>query len=424
MSDGQIPFGDPQVRPVGPRVTSVPRPGSSTAAVHGGVAPSRPWPRGTSTPIFQSSTFELNDAAYADIVRTGGNETWWYTRLSNPTIDAVAARIAAVEGAEEAVAFASGMAAITCTILAVTPPGGVVVAARELYGDVFDLLRESMASTGRTVRFVALDDFDGWRRALPGADVLYVEALSNPMLRLADLPALAELAHEAGALAIVDATFASPINLRPLEHGFDLVIHSATKYLNGHSDLIAGVIAGPRLRIAPVRALAARLGATLDPSAAARLDQSLKTLALRVERQNENAMQIARWLETQPEVEAVSYPMLESHPDFTLARQLLSGGSGMVTLRVRGGDRRAAAMMNSLSLSRQATSLGGVETLISAPHNTSHLGLSQDEREAIGILPGTLRLSVGIEDVADLIEDLDQALGLTAPSDGVRRSAL
>jgi cystathionine beta-lyase/cystathionine gamma-synthase len=392
------------------------RPGSSTAAVHGGGRPPHTWPRGTATPIFQSSTFELDDDAYADIVATGGEDTWWYTRLRNPTLDAVSARIAALEGGDDAVVFGSGMAAITTTILALTPPGGRVVAARELYGDVFDLLRQTIADAGRTVRFVALDDLAAWEAELAGADTMYLETLSNPMLRVADLPALAAVAREAGAVAIVDNTFTSPVNLRPLEHDFDVVVHSATKYLNGHSDLVAGAVVGPRDKLAPVRELAARLGGCLDPGAASRLDQSLKTLALRVERQNENAAHLARWLQSHPEVQSVSYPLLASHPDAQLARRLLAGGGGIVTFQVSGGDRRAAAVMNSLRLALQATSLGGVETLISAPHNTSHLGLSTREREAIGILPGTLRLSVGVEDVADLVDDLDQALTRTAAS--------
>ncbi|MFZ0385128.1 MAG: aminotransferase class I/II-fold pyridoxal phosphate-dependent enzyme [Solirubrobacteraceae bacterium] len=410
MSDGHSHDDERLLEPTHVAV----RPGSSTAAVHGGGSPPHAWPRGTSTPVFQSSTFELDEQAYADIVATGGDETWWYTRLSNPTVDAVANRIAALEGGEDAVAFASGMAAITTAILALTPPGGCVVSARELYGDVFDLLRQTIADAGRTVRFIALDDLDAWRAELVGADTMYVETLSNPMLRLGDLPALAALAREAGAVAIIDNTFTSPINLRPLEHGFDLVVHSATKYLNGHSNLIAGAVVGAADTVKPVRQLAVRLGGCLDPSAASRLDQSLKTLALRVERQNENAAHLARWLESHDEVQAVSYPMLESHPDGQLAQRLLSGGGGMVTFRVRGGDVRSAEVMNGLCLARQATSLGGVETLISAPHNTSHLGLSLQEREAIGILPGTLRLSVGVEDVADLVDDLSQALARTS----------
>lgn len=409
MSNGQ---SDDHERLVGPPHVAV-RPGSSTAAVHGGCSPRHAWPRGTSTPVFQSSTFELDETSYEDIVATGGERTWWYTRLSNPTLDAVASRIAVLEGAEDAVVFGSGMAAITTAILALTPPGGRIVAAREVYGDVFDLLRQTIADASRRVSFVAVDDLDTWRAELAGADTMYLETLSNPMLRVADLPSLVTLAREAGVISIVDNTFTSPINLRPLEQGCDLVIHSATKYLNGHSDLIAGAAVGPRERLGPVRELAVRLGGCLDPTAAFRLDQGLKTLAVRVERQNENALRLARWLESHDEVEAVSYPMLDSHPDAQLAHRLLSGGGGVVTFRVSGGDARAAGVMNGLRLALQATSLGGVETLISAPHNTSHLGLSQREREAIEIFPGTLRLSVGIEDVADLVDDLGQALTRT-----------
>lgn len=389
-------------------------PGSSTAAVHGGSDPPRPWPRGLVAPVFQSSTYELNEAIYADIARTGGNESWWYSRLSNPNVDAVAAKVAALEGAQAGQAFASGMAAITTTVLAVTPPGGRIVAARELYGETYTLFAHTLPGSGRTVSLVDIHDLEAWRRELSGADVAYLETLSNPMLRVANLPAIAELAHAAGATAIVDSTFASPVNVRPIEHGFDLVLHSATKYLNGHSDLTAGVVVGSPAQIAPIRALANTLGGCLAPSAAATLDRSIKTLVLRMERHNENALALARWLEAHQEVEAVAYPMLESHPDASLASALLRGGSGIVTFRVRGGDPRAGALMNEVRLILQATSLGGVESLVSAPYNTSHRQLSAEQRAALGILPGTLRLSVGIEDAADLIDDLDRALTLTA----------
>jgi cystathionine beta-lyase/cystathionine gamma-synthase len=234
------------------------------------------------------------------------------------------------------------------------------------------------------------------------------------MLRVANLPAIAALAREAGATTVIDSTFASPVNVRPLEHGFDLVVHSATKYLNGHSDLVAGVVAGSGARIAAIRAIAKTFGGSLDPAAAAKLDRSLKTLVLRMERHNDNALAIARWLQGNDEIEAVAYPLLDSHPDARLATRLLRGGSGIVTLRVRGGDARAAAVMDSLGLISQATSLGGVESLISAPYNTSHRQLDAEQLAAIGILPGTLRLAVGIEDVGDLIDDLDRALAATA----------
>lgn len=390
------------------------RPGSSTAAVHGGHLPDRPWPRGLSTPVFQSTTYELDAAAYEDIARTGGTETWWYTRLGNPTVDAVAAKLAALEGGATAQAFGSGMAAITATLMTAVPPGGRVVAARELYGEAYTLLANVIPASGRSVRFVAMTDLEGWQRELPGADAAYVETLSNPMLRLADLPEIARLAHEAGAVAIVDSTFATPVNVRPIEHGFDLVVHSATKYLGGHSDLMAGVVIGSRERLAGITALAKTFGGCLDPSSAATLDRSLKTLVLRIERHNDNALAIARWLESLDEIDAVSYPLLDSHPDSALARELLAGGGGIVSFRARGGDGRAGALMDALGLITQATSLGGVESLISAPYNTSHRQLGADERAAIGILPGTLRLSVGVEDVVDLIDDLDQALTTSA----------
>jgi cystathionine beta-lyase/cystathionine gamma-synthase len=311
-------------------------------------------------------------------------------------------------------AFASGMAAITATVMTVVPPGGRMVAARELYGEAYTLLADVVPASGRSVSFVAMNDLEGWRRELAGADAAYVETLSNPMLRVADLPTIARLAHQAGAAAIVDSTFATPVNVRPLEHGFDLVVHSATKYLGGHSDLMAGVVAGSAARIADITATAKTFGGCLDPAAAATLDRSLKTLALRMQRHNDNAVAIARWLESLDEVEAVSYPLLDSHPDVGLARALLAGGSGIVTFRAQGGDARAGGLMDSLRLITQATSLGGVESLISAPYNTSHRQLSADERAAIGILPGTLRLSVGVEDVADLIDDLDRALTASA----------
>jgi cystathionine beta-lyase/cystathionine gamma-synthase len=399
------------------------RPGSSTAAVHGGVSPQRPWPRGLAAPIFRSSTFQLDAAAYADISRTGGEETWWYTRLANPTVDATAARIAALEGAQDAVLFASGMAAISTTLLALSAPGSRIVAARELYGDTFTLLRDMLPGAARSVSFVAIDDQDGWERELAaGADMLYVEALSNPMLRVANLPALARRGHDAGAITVVDGTFASPVNCRPVEYGFDVVVHSATKYLNGHSDLVAGAVAGSPELVSRLRPVAATLGGCLDPAAAAQLDRGLKTLALRMERHNRSALDIARWLEGHAEVEAVSYPLLPSHPDHDLAQRLLDGGSGIVTLRVGGGDARAARMMDALTLIFQAASLGGVESLISAPRNTSHLGLGSAELAAAGILPGTLRLSVGIEDEEDLIADLDRALAASMqPIRGVAR---
>lgn len=390
---------------------SGPRPHPATVALRGGEPPEGGWPIGVTPPVFQSVIYELSAAQYADITSTGGAHTWWYNRLGNPTVAAVASKVAALEGAEAAVLFSSGMAAIATTLLALLPLGGRVVAARELYGDVHLLLERELPRHGRSAAFVAVDDHAGWRAALAaGADLVLVETLSNPMLRIADLPEIASMAHAAGAVAAVDATFTPPSLLRPLEHGFDLVIHSATKFLNGHSDLTAGVVAGAAGVLEPVRAEAQILGGCLDPRLAELLDRGLRTLAIRTQRQCASALELARWLAEQPEVEYVAHPLLPHHPDHALARWLVPDGAALVTFRVRGGDGGAQTVLDRLRVIRQATSLGGVETLASAPHNTSHLGLSPDERAQVGILPGTIRLSVGLEDPQDLRDDLHQAL--------------
>jgi cystathionine beta-lyase/cystathionine gamma-synthase len=390
------------------------RPGIATIAVGGAEPPPGGWPVGIATPVFGSVTYELDGDAYADIARTGGTDTWWYSRLRNPTVEAAAAKVAALEGAQRALLFSSGMAAIATTLLALLPPGGRVVAARDLYGDVFTLLGDELRRHGRSADFVAIDDHDGWRRELErGVDLLYVETLSNPMLRVADLPALAAIAHEFDALALADATFTPPSLLRPLDLGFDLVLHSATKFLNGHSDVVAGAVAGSSAILEAVAAEASILGGCLDPQAASMLDRGLKTLVIRTERQSASAHALADWLSQHTEIEQVAYPLLDTHPDHDLARALMPAGGGIVSFRVIGGDERALALLDAVRVIHQATSLGGVETLASAPHNTSHLGLSSAELAAAGILPGTIRLSVGLEDVDDLIADLQSALTQT-----------
>ena len=263
---------------------------------------------------------------------------------------------------------------------------------------------------------MAVDDHAGWGEALErGASMLYVETLSNPMLRLADLPALAELAHRHGAVAVADATFTPPTDLRVLDHGFDVVLHSATKYLNGHSDLIAGVMAGRRC--------AARASGGAGDHARG-LSRSVWRVAARPRSQDAgrsawtasaaSAFVIAQALAEHDEVHAVAHPRLAGHPDHRLAARLLPGGSALLSFRVKGGDERALRVLAALSIVRQATSLGGVESLASAPYNTSHLGLSPEQLMQAGIEPGTIRLSVGVEDPTDLIDDLDRALRATA----------
>jgi cystathionine beta-lyase/cystathionine gamma-synthase len=382
----------------------------ATLAVHGPDPPG-PAPRGVSSPVFNSVTYDLDAAAYEDIQATGGANTWWYTRLGNPTVAACARRVAALEGTEAAVLFSSGMAAISTTLLALVPPGGRVVAADELYGDTRTLLLEDLAAADRRVELIGIGDRDGWRAALASpADAIYVETLSNPMLRVANLPELAALAHAAGALAIVDGTFTTPLAVRPVDHGFDLVLHSATKFLNGHSDVIAGVAAGSAPALAAVSALAVRLGGCMNPQAAFLLERGIKTLPLRVERQAANAVALADWLAGQAGVEAVVHPFRADHPDHAQARELLARAPALVSFRVAGGDDRARRVLERLSIVRDAASLGGVESLACIPALTSHLGQSAGELARQGILPGTIRLSVGIEDVQDLQADLENAL--------------
>jgi cystathionine beta-lyase/cystathionine gamma-synthase len=391
------------------------RPGPSTVAVHGAPAAPRPVDASVVGPVHRSTTFPLDERGLADVEATGGAGTWYYGRLRNPTNARVAAVVAALEGAPAGEIFASGMAAIGTALTALVPPGGRLVAAAELYGDTRALLEGEWAAAGRRVTYVDVADLDGFARALAGgADALLVEALSNPMLRVADLPRLAALARDHGALAIVDATFASPVNVRPYEHGFDAVVHSATKYLNGHTDLVAGAVAGSEEVVARLRPLAALRGATLDPGGAYLLERGLKTLAVRMDRHNANGLAVARALRAHPDVAAVAHPFLDEHPDAALARRLLAGGSGMVTITVAGDPGRGRRLLGELRLIAHATSLGGVESIACLPVATSHAAVAEAERRRQGIEENTVRLSLGIEDADDLLADLEGALHRSA----------
>lgn len=387
----------------------------STTAVSQGRRFAGSGPRPIVDAIYTSVNFDLDDDDYRDIQETGGERSWYYSRNRNPTVDSVEEKIAALEGAESAVLFSSGMAAITTTLLSLVPPGGTLVAAKELYGETSTFLRQQFSDFGRKVRFVAVDDLAEWKRELADSpSLLFVESLSNPMLRLANFTALASLAHDVGAKAVVDATFTPPPMLKPLEHGFDVVLHSATKYLNGHSDLTAGVASGEKETIDVVRQSSVVLGSTLLPQGAALLDRGLKTLVLRTERACLNARIIADYLESKPGVEAVTHPTISSYADRDLAAELGLKGAAIVTFRVSGGDDRAAQLVANLSVIHEASSLGSVESLACLPSKTSHSAVSEGQRQQLGILPGTIRLSVGIEDSSDLLEDLEAALQITS----------
>jgi cystathionine beta-lyase/cystathionine gamma-synthase len=384
--------------------------GASTRAVHAGSAAAAAGAP-VVMPIHQTSTF-FTDAVPAGEVL--------YTRYgNNPNHLALAGKIAALEGAEDAVVLASGNAACALSLLSCVAAGGHIAAQRELYGGTLRILNRELPRLGIETTFVAIGD--AWQPALrPATAALLLEVPSNPTLRVPDIAGAAAVARAHGIPLIVDATFATPLNLRPLEHGADLVFHSATKYLGGHSDLTAGVVAGSAARVAEVRELLASFGPVLDPHAVWLLDRGVKTLAVRMARHNENGMTVARWLEQHPAVERVFYPGLDSHPDHARAAGQMTGFGGVVSLMVRGGDEAALRMTQSLRLMCVAPSLGGVETLVSMPRFTSHAALSREQRHAIGIGDGFVRLALGIEDAADLTADLEQALAAALPVEPAR----
>jgi cystathionine beta-lyase/cystathionine gamma-synthase len=357
-------------------------------------------------PIFQCTVYERGD-------ETGGYHDVRYPRLNNlPGHAALGAKLASLEGAEDAVVTGSGMAAISTALLDSLGGGrGHLLVQEQLYGGTHTLVVNDLPAWGIEHDFVRGDDPDEWRRKLrPTTRAFYVEAMSNPLLRVADHAAVVAFAREHGLVSIIDNTFATPVNFRPPERGFDLSVHSATKYLNGHNDQVAGAILGSRARVERIRHLLAHLGGTLDPHGCFLLDRGLKTLALRVRRQNENALALARRLGRHAAVAVVHYPGLESHPDHARARALFEGCGGVLALEVRGGAEAARRLLSRLRIPIHGPSLGGLETLVTRPATTSHAGLPPAERARLGIGDALVRVSVGIEAIDDLAGDFEQAL--------------
>ena len=378
-------------------------PALATTLVHAG----EPEPRiegAVVAPIFQSSTFlSEREAAYDDIR---------YVRLSNtPNHHLLHAKLAAIEGGEAALVAGSGMAAITTSLLAILRPGDHLLVQRQLYGGTHAFVHHDLTRWG-----VRVDSFDPHRPAdwpalvRPDTRAIYSETITNPLVRVGELDAIAAFARAHGLVSLIDNTFASPVNFRPLEWGFDLSLHSATKYLNGHSDIAAGAVIGSAELVERVRHMLNHLGGMLDPHACFLLHRGLKTLLLRVSRQNDNALRIARFLEGHDAVATVYYPGLESSPDHATARRLLDGFGGMLAFEVRGDVAGAEAVMQRLRLPLVAPSLGGVETLVTRPAATSHSGMSAEERRQAGVADTLIRMSVGIEAADDLIADLEHAL--------------
>jgi cystathionine beta-lyase/cystathionine gamma-synthase len=357
-----------------------------------------------SIPIFQSSTFEYaGQESYHDLR---------YIRLNNtPNHVALHEKLAALENGEAAVVSGSGMAAISTTLLALLSAGDHFLAQDCLYGGTHDLITKDLPAYGISSDFICGKDPEAWKKLLrPNTKAVYVESITNPLMQVADLKAIVEFAREHRLYSIIDNTFPSPINFRPLEHGFDLSIHSCTKYLNGHSDIVAGAVIGPEELISTITHKLNHLGGTLDPHACFLLHRGIKTLAVRVRQQNASAMEIAGFLESRPEVERVHYPGLASHPQHNRARELFDGFGGMLSFELQGGVEPAERFIRHTTIPICAPSLGGVESLITRPVTTSHACLSPEECKQLGISEGLIRLSVGLEATADILSDFDQAL--------------
>ncbi|MBY5163666.1 trans-sulfuration enzyme family protein [Salsipaludibacter albus] len=382
--------------------------------------PHRPGRRHTSRtapvipPIYQTTTFELDDRAYADIQGTGGLHETWYSRFSNPTVSAAAEEVARLNDATHGLATASGMAAIATTLLTLLRAGDTIVASRQVYGDTGDLLERDLTGLGITV--VRVDTFDtpGWLAAIAEhrPRVVYGETLSNPQLRVMDIPTVAAAAHEAGATVVVDNTFATPYCTRPLELGADVVVESATKFLAGHSDVVAGTIGTRDVALhEKIQRRIITFGGSLDAHAAFLVWRGLRTFRVRLAESVAVATRLADDLAGMEDVTAVIHPSRADHPDADVVPTVLTGAPGaMLTFVVEGGDERALRLVRALEVAVEATSLGGVETLASLPFNSSHFNMTDDERLAAGILPGMVRLAIGLEGHDLLLEDLTRAI--------------
>jgi cystathionine beta-lyase/cystathionine gamma-synthase len=383
--------------------------GISTRCVHAGEEP-EPRTGAIGTPVFQNTTFLYPNPEPNAIRGDRVGDYYIYTRYNNPTIEALEAKVADLEGGEGAVAFSSGMAAISTTLLTLAGEGGHVVSARDLYGGTYTLMRSILPKLGIEVTFVDTRDTEGfWKALRDDTRLVYCESVTNPVLKVADVPELAEIAHGRDLPLVVDATFATPVNQNPLELGADVVVHSGTKYLGGHGDVTGGVAVTDDGLAHDIRDKMVFYGGCIDPNAAWLMMRGMKTMELRVARQNANARWLADWLEGHEKVVSSLHPELESHPDHEVAQRVLRAGGGMVTFEL--ADLEAChRCLSALEDITVAASLGGVESLVSLPVETSHWELDAGERAALGISDGHVRLSVGVEDLSDLMSDLERGL--------------
>jgi cystathionine gamma-synthase len=384
--------------------------GPSTRSVHLTEAV-YPATRSVVPPIAANSAFAYPDVDAWRAAALGEAEGHIYARNSNPTTDHFEAKVAALEGAEAGTSFTTGMAAISTTLFALTTAGSRVVSVKDAHGGTYLHFTDLLPRHGVECVVVDTDDQDALEREIAaGCDVVYLETPTNPALKVLDLARTSAAAHAAGAVVVVDNTFATPINTRPLEHGADLVLHSASKYLSGHGDVLGGVVVGGADLVGRVYHHREIAGTGMDPQVAALLLRSLKTLGLRVERHNANGMAVAAWLATHPRVTAVHYPGLATHPRHDVAARQMDGFGGMLSFEVEGGFDAVRALLPRLRHAYLAANLGQVETIVGPPATTSHVELTAEERAEAGIPEGLVRYSCGIEDADDLVADLAQAL--------------
>ena len=379
--------------------------GFGTKAVHSGT---NHVGDAVNTPIFQSSTYKLTDERYAGWA-AGAQHTLLYARLSSVNSDAVAQKLTAMEDGEDAETFASGMAAISTTLMALLNSGDHIVASTDVYGGTYGLMTEELPRFGIETTMADMRDPSSYEAAIqPNTKILYIETLTNPVLKVCDIPAMVEVAKRHNLLCIIDNTFASPWACQPLSMGVDLVIHSTTKYLGGHSDIIGGAVVGSKELIAQIFPRTVHFGGSPDPHKCYLLERGMRTLHVRMPTICSNAASLAKRLEAHPMIERVNHPSLPSHEDYEVAKRVMPKGTGMIGFVVKGGDEAALKFMRGLTMIYEATSLGGVESLVECPFNSSHMMIPEDVRHAAGLVPGYVRMSIGIEDVEDLWADLER----------------
>lgn len=367
--------------------------------------------RSLTTPIYETTTFVFDSAADVERYQRGEIDAYLYSRYENPTVVAVERKLAALDGAEASLLFGSGMAAVATALIGLLRAGDEVLCGAAVYGGTFHLIEDVLSKLGVGRRFLSVEELSAPDRLFgPRTRLLWFESPNNPHLRCVDVAAIAASCRRAGVISIVDNTFAGPFNQPVLSYGIDLSFQSATKYLNGHSDVSGGVLSGSRALIEPLSRVRRLLGGTLDPAPAYALGRALKTLPLRVAQHNASALAVARFLETHPAVARVYYPGLASHPDHAIARTQMRGFGGMVTVDLKGGREAAYRAFDRLKVINRAASLGSVESLCSLPVLTSQYGMSEEELARAGVTPGMMRFSIGLEDVDDLVADLAQAL--------------